>query len=53
MLILTFDDAKIRIIFDKYQTLGIKSSFFGVNLYSVEITGYNKATFCALLKYEI
>ena len=45
MLILTFDDAKIRIIFDKYQTLGMKSSFFGVNLYSVEITSIIKRLF--------
>ncbi len=53
MLILTFDDAKIRIFFDKYQILGIKSSFSALNLYTVEITGYNKALFCPLLKYEL
>ncbi len=35
MLILTFDDAKVRIIFKNYQFLGM----FFRNLYAVEITG--------------
>lgn len=45
MLILTFDDAKIRTFSDKYQTLGIKSALFGVNLYNVEITSIIKSLF--------